>query len=158
MSCRLVGTNEVLPWLAFVKRRNAMPKPDGAIPAPVRPPTLPPDFPDISQNPPSELQPVPDPSATPDVVAGTTPAFKSETLEFGATVELRAKNASLREKINAILEQHPELRDATEDLALQQDLHVEVGKPFLERINGNLQERARAIIERRPDLERLFED
>jgi hypothetical protein len=31
--------------------------------------------------------------------------------------ELRAKNASLRKKVNAILEQHLELRDATEDLA-----------------------------------------
>jgi hypothetical protein len=42
--------------------------------APVRPPTLPPDFPDIPQNPSSKLQPPPDPSATPDKVAGTTPA------------------------------------------------------------------------------------
>jgi hypothetical protein len=41
---------------------------------PVRPPTLPPDFPDIAQNPSSELQPAPDPSATPDKVAGTVPA------------------------------------------------------------------------------------
>ena len=43
-------------------------------PLPVRPPTLPPDFPDIPQNPGSELQPPSDPSATPDKVAGTTPA------------------------------------------------------------------------------------
>ena len=42
-------------------------------PPPVRPPTLPPDFPDIPQNPYSELQPPPDPSATPDKVAGATP-------------------------------------------------------------------------------------
>ena len=42
-------------------------------PAPVRPPSLPPDFPDIAQNPSSELQPPPDGSATPDEV-GTTPA------------------------------------------------------------------------------------
>ena len=41
---------------------------------PVRPPTLPPDFPDIAQNPSSELQPAPDPSATPDKVAGMVPA------------------------------------------------------------------------------------
>jgi hypothetical protein len=124
----------------------------------VRPATLPPDFPDIPQNSPAELHPVPDPPANPDLVAGAIPASRSETSEFGAKSELRAKNASLREKINAILEQHPELRDATEDLALQQDLHVEVGKPLLERINGKLEERARAIIERRPDLERLFDD
>ena len=47
-----------------------MPKPDHdrcqPEPPPVRPPTLPPDFPDIPQNPSSELQPPPDPSATPD--------------------------------------------------------------------------------------------
>jgi hypothetical protein len=41
-------------------------------PAPVTPPTLPPDFPDIPQNPSSELQPPPPSSATPDEVAGTT--------------------------------------------------------------------------------------
>ena len=40
---------------------------------PVRSPTLPPDFPDIPQNPGSELQPASDPSATPDKVAGTVP-------------------------------------------------------------------------------------
>ena len=45
-----------------------------APPAPVTPPTLPPDFPDIPQNPSSELQPPPDPSATPDKVAGTVPS------------------------------------------------------------------------------------
>jgi hypothetical protein len=39
-------------------------------PAPVMPPTLPPDFPDIPQNPSSELQPPPPPSATPEKVAG----------------------------------------------------------------------------------------
>jgi hypothetical protein len=42
-------------------------------PPPVTPPTLPPDFPDVLQNPSSELQPPPDPSATPDKVAGTLP-------------------------------------------------------------------------------------
>ena len=56
-----------------------MPKPDDdrpqLEPSPVRPATLPPDFPDIPQNPSSELQPPPpDPSAAPDKVAGTTPA------------------------------------------------------------------------------------
>jgi hypothetical protein len=43
-------------------------------PPAVTPPTLPPDFPDIPQNPSSELQPPPDPSATPDKVAGIVPA------------------------------------------------------------------------------------
>ncbi len=55
-----------------------MPRPNDGRPhpeaPPVRPPTLPPDFPDIPQNPSSELQPPPDPSATPDQVAGATPA------------------------------------------------------------------------------------
>jgi hypothetical protein len=55
-----------------------MPQPNGqrpqSEPPPFRPLTLPPDFPDIPQNPSSELQPPPDPSATPDKVAGTTPA------------------------------------------------------------------------------------
>jgi hypothetical protein len=56
-----------------------MPNPDDysplpAPPAPVTPPTLPPDFPDIPQNPSSELQPAPESSASPDKVAGATPA------------------------------------------------------------------------------------
>ena len=54
-----------------------MPKPDDhsppPTPAPVTPPTLPPDFPDIPQNPSSELQPPPPPSASSDKVAGATP-------------------------------------------------------------------------------------
>jgi hypothetical protein len=131
-----------------------MPNPDDRLqvePSPVRPPTLPPDFPDIPQNPSSELQPPPDPSAAPDRVAGTTPApAEPETL--------RRKNARLRDKIDQVLEKHPELRELTEDIALRQDLHVEVDAPFLERIQGKLQERARAIIEHRPDLEHLFDD
>ena len=126
---------------------------------PVRPPTLPPDFPDIPQNPSSELQPPPDPSSTPDKVAGTTPelsqAENPETLLKDAS---RQKNARLRDKIDEVLEKHPELRDVTETIALRQDLHVQVGTPFLERIQGKLQERARAIIERRPDLEHLFDE
>jgi hypothetical protein len=72
--------------------------------------------------------------------------------------ELRQKNARLREKISAVLNNHPELRDVSDQIALEQGMHVEVGVPFLERIQGKLQERARAIIERRPDLERLFDD
>jgi outer membrane protein TolC len=126
-------------------------------PPPVSPPPLPPDFPDIPQNPSSELQPPPDPSATPDKFAGATLELP-ETPEARAKGELRSRNARLREKINLVLEQHPELRDATDEIALTQGLHVEVGTPFLERIQGNLQERARAIIERRPDLEHLFDD
>jgi hypothetical protein len=129
-------------------------------PVPVRPPTLPPDFPDIPQNPSSELQPPPDPAARPDKIEGTTPApMKSETLgQPRPSDELRHTNARLRDRINEILEAHPELRDTTDEIALHQALHVEVGTPVLERIQGKLQERARAIIERRPDLEHFFDD
>lgn len=52
---------------------------------------------------------------------------------------------------------HPELRALTEAKALSQDLHVEMGAPFLERTQGKLQERARTIIEHRPELEFHFE-
>jgi hypothetical protein len=91
------------------------------------------------------LQPSPDPSAAADKVAGATLAPRQpETL--------RRKNARLREKFNKVLEKHPELREVTEGVALRQDLHVQKGTPFLERIQGKLQERARAIIEGRRDL------
>jgi hypothetical protein len=129
-------------------------------PAPVRPPTLPPDFPDIPQNPSSELQPPAPPSATPDKVAGAgpTPTAPETRGQPSPADELRHKNARLRDKINELLEAHPELRDTNDEIALYQGLHVEVGTPFLERVQGKLQERARAIIERRPDLEHFFED
>jgi hypothetical protein len=65
--------------------------------------------------------------------------------------ELRQKNAFLREKVKQISHRHPELRDLSDGIALEQGTHVEVGTPFLERVNGKLQERARAIIERRPN-------
>jgi hypothetical protein len=120
---------------------------------PVRPPTLPPDFPDIPQNPYSELQPAPEPSARADLVAGMMPAEEATVRS-----DLRLKNARLRDKINSILEQHPELRDVTDEIALKQGAKVRVGTPFLDRIQANLQERARAIIDRRPDLEHLFDD
>jgi hypothetical protein len=54
--------------------------------------------------------------------------------------ELRQKNAFLREKIKQISERHPELRDLSDEIALEQSSHVEVGTPFLERVNGKLQE------------------
>ena len=64
-----------------------MPQPNGQRaqnePPPVRPPTLPPDFPDIPQNPSSELQPPSDPSATPDKVAGRTPAAAEQERRIG---------------------------------------------------------------------------
>ncbi len=140
-----------------------MPKPNYGRPRstpPLRPPILAPDFPDIPQNPSSELQPPPDPSAAADKVAGTTPELLQhlETPEALLNDESRRKNARLRQKINSVLEQHPELRDATDEVALKQGTQVRGGTPFLERIQANLQERARAIIERRPDLEYLFDD
>ena len=71
--------------------------------------------------------------------------------------DLRRKNARLRDQIAQVLEKDPELRDVTEGIALRQDLHVEVGTPFLERTQGKLQEGARAIIEGRPELEGYFD-
>lgn len=81
-----------------------------------------------------------------------------ETPEAMTKDELRRRNVRLRYKINSVLKKHPELRDATDELAMKQGLRVQVATPFLERIQANLQERARAIIEHRPDLEHLFED
>jgi hypothetical protein len=136
-------------------------------PPPVRPPTLPPDFPEMPQNPYSELQPPPDPSATPDRVAGTmsgpaepeTSGNQALTPDGEAAImESRRKNARLRDKINSVLEQHPELRDVSDEFALKQRARAEVGTSFVDRMQANLQEQARAIIERRPDLEHLFED
>jgi hypothetical protein len=72
--------------------------------------------------------------------------------------DLRRKNASLHDRIEQVLELHPELRDGTEAMALSQDLHVEVGAPFLERTQDKLQDRARALIERRPELAFFFDD
>jgi hypothetical protein len=72
--------------------------------------------------------------------------------------DLRRNNTSLHERIEQVLEMHPELRDGTEAIALSQDLHVEVGAPFLERTRDKLEERARAIMERRPELEHYFDD
>jgi hypothetical protein len=71
--------------------------------------------------------------------------------------DLRRKNERLRDQIAQVVEKDPELRDMTEGKALRQDLHVEVGTPFLERTQGKLQERARAMIERRPELDRYFD-
>ena len=138
------------------KPNDDRPQPE---PLPVRSSTLPPDFPDIPQNPSSELQPPPDPSATPDKIAGATPApAEPETPEAMINDEVRRRNVRLRQKINSVLEKHSELKDAMDELAIKQGLRVQVATPFLERIQANLQERARAIIERRPDLEHFFKD
>jgi hypothetical protein len=70
---------------------------------------------------------------------------------------LRRKNERLRNQIAQVVEKDSELRDVTEGIALRQDLHAEVGTPFLERTQGKLQERARAMIERSPELDRHFD-
>jgi hypothetical protein len=72
--------------------------------------------------------------------------------------ELRRKNHRLRDKIDQILLQRPELRDVIEVIAFRQDMHVQVGTPFLERVQGKLQERARAIMNRRLELEHYFDE
>jgi hypothetical protein len=72
--------------------------------------------------------------------------------------DLRRKNGSLHDRIEQVLEMHPELRDGIEAIALNQDLHLEVGVPFLDRTRDKLEERARAIVERRPELEYYFDD
>ena len=71
--------------------------------------------------------------------------------------DLRRKNERLRDQIAQVVEKDPELRGVIEGIALRQDLHVEVGTPFLERTQGKLRERARAMIERRPELDRYFD-
>jgi hypothetical protein len=71
--------------------------------------------------------------------------------------DLRHKNAHLRDQIAQVVERDAELRDMTEEIALRQDLRVEVGTPFLERTHRKLQERTRAMIERRPELDRYFD-
>jgi hypothetical protein len=71
---------------------------------------------------------------------------------------LRRQNGCLHDRIQEVLELHPELCDDIELMALNQDLHVEVGAPFLERTRDKLKERARAIVDRRPELEYYFED
>jgi hypothetical protein len=72
--------------------------------------------------------------------------------------DLRRKNGSLHDRIEQVLQMHPELRDGIEAIALSQDLHVEAGAPFLERTRDKLEERARGIIVRRPELEYYFGD
>lgn len=71
---------------------------------------------------------------------------------------MRQKNARLRDKIDELLNHHPELRDVVDGIAVHQGTHVQKGVPFLDRIHANPQERARAIIELRPEFEHHFDD
>ena len=99
-----------------------MPKPEDdrsrPEPLPVRPPTLPPDFPDGPANPSSELQP---PPSDPRPICGRDACSDS-------TRNIATQQARLRDRIEQVLEKHPELRDLTEEIALRQDMHVQVGK------------------------------
>ena len=72
--------------------------------------------------------------------------------------DVRRENASLHDRIEQVLEMHPELREFTEATALRQDLHVEVGAPFLDRTQRKLVERVRAIVQQRPELGSYFQD
>ena len=67
--------------------------------------------------------------------------------------DLMGKNGLLRAKITQLLENHPELESAVNDIALKQPTNAS-----LEQVQANLQERARAIIEAKPELETYFED
>jgi hypothetical protein len=71
--------------------------------------------------------------------------------------DLQRTNATLRDRIEQVVEMHPELRNVIEAIALNQDLHVEAGAPFLERTSEKLKERARVIIQCRPELAHYFD-
>ena len=71
---------------------------------------------------------------------------------------LRQKNDRLRGEIDDVLRDDPELRNLLEEIAIKQGEEVQMGMPFLERVQADLQERARAIMELRPDLKQRFED
>ena len=107
---------DVRPWFSLTSR-GLTPCPNQTTtfpllePLPVRLPKLRSYFPDVPENPSSELQPPPSPAAAPESFAGTAPApAEPETL--------RRENGRLRDKINEVLEKHPELRDATDEIAL----------------------------------------
>jgi hypothetical protein len=67
--------------------------------------------------------------------------------------DLRQKNARLHDRIEQVLQMHPELRDGAEAIALGQDLYVEVGTPFLERQIARASDRRAA-----PELVPTFSD
>ena len=73
--------------------------------------------------------------------------------------DLRRKNAHLRDRIEQVLEKHPELRDVNEEIALRQDLHVEGGgRDSIPRTNTRQAARTGgAVIEGRAELEGYFD-
>jgi hypothetical protein len=66
--------------------------------------------------------------------------------------DLDHENERMREKINQLVEAHPELETVVRDIASKQPTNAAP-----DQAQANLQERARAIIEARPDLEHSFE-
>ncbi len=66
--------------------------------------------------------------------------------------DLNQQNERLRETINQLVENHPELGVAVRDIASQEPANATP-----EQARASLQERARAIIELRPDLEHSFD-
>jgi hypothetical protein len=68
------------------------------------------------------------------------------------TEDLNQTNARLREKINQLVENHPELEMVVRDIASQQPTNATPAD-----VQANLLERARAIIEALPELEHSFE-
>ena len=69
------------------------------------------------------------------------------------TSDLNDKNASLRETINQLVDNHPELETVVRDIASREPKNATPAQ-----VQANLQERARAIVEARPDLEHSFGD
>jgi hypothetical protein len=90
--------------------------------------------------------------ATSSAVIETGGVAVSRGEETAMTADLDHKNARLRDKINQLVESHPELEVVVRDVAAKQP-----SNPTPEQVQANLQERARAIIEARPELEHSFE-
>jgi hypothetical protein len=91
-----------------------MPKPDDfsplPAPCPVTPPTLPPDFPDIPQNPGSDLQQPPPESATPGEVAGATLDPTASEVQKGlATFDRPTRYPGMRSSWTTSFSQGPHL-------------------------------------------------
>jgi hypothetical protein len=72
--------------------------------------------------------------------------------------ELRRKNDRLRDKIDQILEQHPELRDVTEVNCVQAGLACASRHSIPRTSTGQAARAARAIMDRRLELEHYFDE
>jgi hypothetical protein len=69
------------------------------------------------------------------------------------TQDWQGKNARLKDKIEQLVDNHPDLETIVSDVALKQGPNASP-----EEVQANLQQRARAIIEAKPELESSFED